>query len=69
MDNNHKKIKELGEDLQTLRLTCKVKAKQIDDANVELQVGRLLRAKKGGARDLVNISDVGHGFYQAREKN
>ena len=37
-------------------------AKKVDDTQVELQVGRLPRATKGGAHDLVNIADAGFGL-------
>lgn len=59
-----RRLKELFEDLQVLGLTWKVEAKKLDDTSVELQVGRLPRARQGGARDLVNIADVGFGVSQ-----
>ena len=58
------KLKQLSKDLERLGLTWKVTAKRINDAQVELQVGRLPHAAKGGARDLVNIADVGFGVSQ-----
>jgi hypothetical protein len=63
-EKNSQKLKELGNELERLGLTWKVAAKPINDAQVELQVGRLPRAAKGGARDLVNIADVGFGVSQ-----
>jgi len=59
------KLAKLCRDLETLGLTWKVEARPINDAQVELQVGRLPRATRGGARDLVNIADVGFGVSQA----
>ncbi len=50
--------------LEDLGLTWKIKAMPIDDTQVELEVGRLPRAQPGGARDLVNIADVGFGVSQ-----
>ena len=58
------RLERLGSALEVLGLTWKVTAKPINDAQVELQVGRLAHAAKGGARDLVNIADVGFGVSQ-----
>ncbi len=57
-------VDELSEDLKSLGLTWKVEATPIDDTQVELRVGRLPRPRQGGARDLVNIADVGLGVSQ-----
>lgn len=65
MKEDKAKVSKLGEQLKRLGLTWKVEAKKLDDANVELRVGRLPRPVKGGARDLVNIADVGFGVSQA----
>lgn len=54
----------LGQDLERLGLTWKVTATKIDDTQVELQVGRLVHAVRGGAWDLVNLADVGFGVSQ-----
>ncbi len=54
----------LGEDLAHLGLTWKVHARAVNDIQVELRVGRLIRPKQGGASDLVNIADVGFGISQ-----
>ena len=56
--------KEVGDDLKALGLTWKVEAKRLEDTQVELQVGRLTRSRKGGAQDLVSIADVGFGVSQ-----
>ncbi len=58
------KIKELNGDLKSLGLTWKIEANRINDTQVELRVGRMPRPKRGGARDLVSIADVGLGVSQ-----
>lgn len=57
-------LKLLGIALEDMGLTWKVEAKQVDDTQVELRVGRLLHSKKGGSHDLVSIADVGFGLSQ-----
>jgi len=47
-----------------LGLTWKVDARRVSDTSIELLVGRLPKARRGGARDLVNIADVGSGVSQ-----
>lgn len=59
-----KRLKDLGSSLETLGLTCKVEAKQIDDTQVELRVSRLCSNSKSGAKDMVSIADVGFGVSQ-----
>lgn len=51
--------------LESMGLTWKVKAEPVDDTQVELKVGRLPHGKRGGARDLVSIADVGLGVSQS----
>jgi predicted ATPase len=58
------KLKQVGEDLQSLGLTWKVDAFKIHDTRVELKVGRLPSSQQGGAQDMVNITDVGFGVSQ-----
>jgi hypothetical protein len=58
------KLRALGGDLNLLGLTWKVDAKQLDDTQVELRVGRMPRRQRGGAHDLVSIADVGLGVSQ-----
>lgn len=58
------RLSQLGSQLQQLGLTWKVTAKKLDDTRVELQVGRLPAAARGGANDLVSIADVGFGVSQ-----
>lgn len=57
-------LNQLKRDVEELGLTWKVEARQLDDTQVELLVGRLPHARQGGARDLVNIADVGFGVSQ-----
>jgi len=63
-EGNDDKLEQLNQDLKRLGLTWKITAQPINDTQVELQVGRLTRAVRGGARDLVNIADVGFGVSQ-----
>jgi predicted ATPase len=62
--SNSRELGLLGQDLEKLGLTWKVTATKIDDTQVELQVGRLTHAARGGAYDLVNLADVGFGVSQ-----
>jgi predicted ATPase len=55
-------LEDLRSGLEFLGLTWAVEARQLDDASVELLVGRLPQA--GKRRDLVNIADVGFGVSQ-----
>ncbi len=54
----------LGQALATLCLTWRVTAHQIDDTQVELQVGRLPYGTKKGKQDMVSVADVGFGVSQ-----
>ena len=63
-ESDSQKLQGLNEDLEALGLTWKVEAKSLNDAQVELRVGRLQKAKRGGGKDLVNIADVGFGVSQ-----
>lgn len=60
-----RRLRGLGRALETLALTWKVEAKQIDDTQVEIRVGRSSHSARGGAMDLVSIADVGFGVSQA----
>lgn len=64
-DRNATDLKSLGRAMEELGLTWKVEAKQVDDTQVELRVGRLPHGKRGGVQDLVGIADVGFGVSQA----
>lgn len=57
-------LNKLGQYLETLGLTWKVKANQLDDVQVELRVGRLPHEADNGADDMVSIADVGFGVSQ-----
>lgn len=57
-------LKKLNTTLSDLGLTWSVTTKPVDDTQVELRVGRLLRSAVGGARDVVSIADVGFGVSQ-----
>lgn len=59
-----KNLRQLAADLSQLGLTWKVVANPINDAQMELRVGRLAHARPGGAHDMVNIADVGIGVSQ-----
>lgn len=52
----------LGQALELLGLNWKVEARQINDVQIELRVGRLSRS--GSANDTVSIADVGLGVSQ-----
>ena len=58
------RLQRLGDQLAELGLTWKVEHRSVDDTQVELRVGRLPSPKRGGAKDLVNIADVGLGVSQ-----
>ncbi len=57
--------KMLNDSLRRMNLTWKVRAYQRSDTEVEIQVGRTVRSRRGGAKDLVNIADVGFGLTQS----
>ncbi|MBE3143698.1 MAG: AAA family ATPase [Planctomycetes bacterium] len=59
------RLDKLGRALEAMGLTWKVAARQVDDTQVELKVGRLVHPLQGGAHDLVNIADVGFGVSQS----
>ncbi len=63
-EKDAKTLAALAEDLCELELTWKVVARRLSDTDIELSVGRLPKAAKGGSRDLVNIADVGFGVSQ-----
>lgn len=53
---------DLGKALEKLGLTWKVDAKQVNDVQIELRVGRLPR--NGSKEDMVSLADVGSGVSQ-----
>jgi hypothetical protein len=58
------RLHSLSNALELLGLTWKVGARQLDDVNVELMVGRLIHGEKNDSEDLVSIADVGFGISQ-----
>ena len=58
------KLRYLANNLKNLGLTWKVQTRPIDDTRVEILVGRLPGAIRGGARDTISIADVGFGVSQ-----
>jgi hypothetical protein len=58
------RLGQLRADVEELSLTSQVAARQLDDTQVELMVGRLPQARRAGDNDLVNIADVGFGVSQ-----
>ncbi len=58
------RVQRLGKDLSDLGLTWKVDTKPVDDTSLAISVGRTRTSARGGARDLVNIADVGLGVSQ-----
>ena len=58
------RIKTLANNLKFLGLTSHVTIKSVDDTRIEVRVGRLPAAARSGARDTVNIADVGFGVSQ-----
>ena len=63
-DKNTAYLQQLGQNLHQLGLTWKVEARPLDDTKVELRVGRTLSSSRGGAKDMVNVADVGFGVSQ-----
>lgn len=63
-DRKDDRYARLSRDLNRMGLTWKVAASPVSDTEVELKVGRMTRAIRGGARDLVSIADVGFGVSQ-----
>lgn len=59
-----KSLAGLTDDLNSLGLTWKVATRRVNDASLELLVGRLSHARQGGAWDLVSVADVGFGVSQ-----
>jgi len=63
-DKDPKKLELLAMEFARLGLTWKVMARKVNDAAVEVLVGRMPQAQAGGAQDLVSIADVGIGVSQ-----
>lgn len=62
--NDKTKLTKLSSQLENLGLTWKLHAKRLNDASIELLVGRTQHAQQGGANDLVSVADVGFGVSQ-----
>lgn len=58
------RLQQLSEALEKLGLTWGVEARQLDDTQVEIRVGRLKKRSNNSTKDLVNVSDVGFGVSQ-----
>jgi predicted ATPase len=63
-EDHDKKLELLGGDLRKLGLSWKVETKAVHDTQVEIRVSRLPGPTRGGARDVVNLADVGLGVSQ-----
>jgi hypothetical protein len=63
--DDNRRLLELGDNLESLGLTWKVKAEPLDDTQLKLKMGRLVHSRRGGAFDLVDIADVGFGVSQS----
>lgn len=60
----YRHMEDLNEALHSLGLTWKLEARKVDATRVEIMVGRMKEPRRGGARDFVNIADVGFGVSQ-----
>lgn len=58
------RLTQLSAQLEELGLTWKLMAKRLNDASIELLVGRTPHAQQGGANDVVSVADVGFGVSQ-----
>ncbi|WP_228061028.1 MULTISPECIES: AAA family ATPase [unclassified Coleofasciculus] len=61
-ENEDARLRKLSSTLGILGLSSKVEAKQVNDVQIELRVGRL--PSSGEANDMVSIADVGIGVSQ-----
>jgi len=62
--SNSPLVNVLSKQLEALGLTWKLSARKLNDASIELVVGRMPHAQQGGAQDLVSVADVGFGVSQ-----
>lgn len=58
------KLQHLTRQLEALGLTWKLVARRLNDASIELMVGRTPHPQQGGANDVVSVADVGFGVSQ-----
>lgn len=63
-EKSDERLVKLSSYLKQLGLTWTVQSKKLDATSVEIKVGRMPSALKGGAKDLVSIADVGFGVSQ-----
>ncbi len=59
------RLNKLKDALQKLELSSNIETTRIGETSIEIKVGRLLHSKRGGAKDLVSIADVGFGVSQS----
>lgn len=64
MSQRDERLDIVAEQLRELGLTWKVEARRLDDTRLELRVARTYAPQRGGAKDLVNVADVGFGVSQ-----
>ena len=64
-DGSRPVLESVCKDLQRLGLSSTVSAAAVNDAEVEIRVGRLPKPVHGKSSDLVSIADVGFGVSQA----
>lgn len=64
MSDKDERLSTVAEQLLQLGLTWKVEARRLDDTRLEVRVARTYKSHGGGAKDLVNIADVGFGVSQ-----
>lgn len=63
-DTQDRRVAELGQALQKLGLTWRIRAVRLNDVEIELRAARLPKRQDDGAEDLVNIADMGVGVSQ-----
>jgi AAA15 family ATPase/GTPase len=63
-EKNDKRLNQLEKSLEALGLTSKIKAINLNDAEIEIRIGRTLYPKNGSKNDCVSIADVGFGVSQ-----
>ncbi|WP_083511142.1 AAA family ATPase [Microbacterium sp. XT11] len=63
-EKDRTRLDRLSRQLEELGLTWKLTARRLNDASIELLVGRTQHAQQGGANDVVSVADVGFGVSQ-----
>ncbi len=63
-DTQDHRVAELGQALQKLGLTWRIRAVRLNDVEIELRASPLPERQAVGAEDLVNIADMGVGVSQ-----